>query len=177
LGYVIKYKKGKNNKVVDALSRRFEDLPEDVFLSLSLISFPTPTWVEELKSSYLDDSITKEILYQLQQGQGFPKGYTLQKWLILCKGRLYIVKDSDFKLKVLEYIHSNPTAGHSGYHKIVQRAKAYFFFGRGCENILKHWSGSVQCAKRTRVNLFTLHAYFSHYQFHNRYGLISLWIL
>jgi hypothetical protein len=27
----------------------------------------------------------------------------------------------------LEYIHSNPTAGHSGYHKIVQRAKAYFF--------------------------------------------------
>jgi hypothetical protein len=127
LGYVIKYKKGKNNKVVDALSRRFEDLPEDVFLSLSLISFPTPTWVEELKSSYLDDSITKEILYQLQQGQGFPKGYTLQKWLILCKGRLYIVKDSDFKLKVLEYIHSNPTAGHSGYHKIVQRAKAYFF--------------------------------------------------
>jgi hypothetical protein len=128
--FSIEYKKGKDNKVVDALSRQFEDLPEDANLNLSLISFPTPTWVEELKSSYLDDSHTMEILAQLQQGQGFPKGFTLQQGLILRKGRLYIVKNSDFKLKVLHYIHSNPSAGHSGYHKIVQREKAYFFWKR-----------------------------------------------
>jgi hypothetical protein len=62
----IEYKKEKDTKVADALSRRFEDLLEDVHLSLSLISFPTLTWVDELKSSYLVNSLTKELLAQLQ---------------------------------------------------------------------------------------------------------------
>lgn len=39
------YKKGKENKVADALSRR-----EEVNAgTLSMITFPTPEWIEELK--------------------------------------------------------------------------------------------------------------------------------
>jgi aminopeptidase N len=93
--FVIECKKGKENRVANALSRKFEESTEDTHLTLSLISFPIPTWVEELKDSYLADpiTITKAILIQLQQGQGFPKGYTLPQRLILKKGRLYIVKD------------------------------------------------------------------------------------
>jgi len=130
LGYdfSIEYKKGKDNKVADALSRRFEDLPEEPNLSISLISFPTPTWVDELKASYVTDVYTQTLLSSLQQDSGVPKGYSLQQGLIMYKGRLYIVKDSDFKSQVLQYIHSNPSAGHSGYHKTVQRAKADFFW-------------------------------------------------
>lgn len=86
LGYdfVIEYKKGKENRVADALSRKFEDSKDEV--TISPISFPTPTWVDDLKSSYLQDAVTRDLYSKLQQGQDTPKGYTLQQGLILRKG-------------------------------------------------------------------------------------------
>lgn len=80
LGYnfVIEYKKGKENRVADALSQKFEDSPEPNTLSISLISFPTPNWIEDLKASYLHNPDSKELLLKLQQGLNTPKGFTLQ---------------------------------------------------------------------------------------------------
>ena len=50
----MEYKKGCEKKVTDALSRR-EELGDVTQLnegSLFLISFPFPSWIEELKLSY-----------------------------------------------------------------------------------------------------------------------------
>jgi hypothetical protein len=125
--FVIEYKKGKENKVADALSRVFEDsgLQEP---TCSLISFPTPTLLQELKLSYSTDPETQTLLQQLKDGSNVPKGFTLQHELILKNGRIYIVKTSPFKEKILHCIHSNPQAGHSGYHKTMQRVKADFYW-------------------------------------------------
>jgi hypothetical protein len=138
LGYdfVIEYKRGKENKVADALSRKFEDPLNAEELSLSLISFPTPSWTTELQASYLQDAETSSILAALQQGRAAPPGYSLQQGLLLRKGRLWIVKGSPFQFQLLEYIHSNPTSGHSGYHKTVHRAKLDFYW-KGMRNDIK----------------------------------------
>jgi hypothetical protein len=114
LGYdfVIEYKWGKENKVADALSRKFEDPLIAEELSLSLISFPTPSWTTELQASYLQDVETSSILAALQQGRAAPPGYSFQQGLLLRKGRLWIVKGSPFQFQLLEYIHYNPTSGH-----------------------------------------------------------------
>ena len=60
----MEYKHGKENVVVDALSRRGEDLPgastdpsTTTVGTLCMISFPTPTWLADLKSSYAFDPI------------------------------------------------------------------------------------------------------------------------
>ena len=67
LGYsfIFEYKKGKENKAADALSRKEEGSklqPVDAFVqsskdvgSLFLISFPYPTWLTILKDSYHED--------------------------------------------------------------------------------------------------------------------------
>jgi hypothetical protein len=86
--FTIEYKKGKENQVADALSRQFEASFDSAVLSLSLISFPTPTWVDELKASYAQDPATQSILLSLQQNQLAPKGFSLQQGLLLKKGRI-----------------------------------------------------------------------------------------
>lgn len=52
------------------------------------------------------------------------------------KGRLWIVKGSPFQFQLLKFIHSNPTSGHSGYHKTVHRAKLDFYW-KGMRNDIK----------------------------------------
>lgn len=46
--FIITYKRSKENKVANALSRKLE---EEMSLEalLAMISFPTPNWVEELR--------------------------------------------------------------------------------------------------------------------------------
>jgi hypothetical protein len=74
LGYdfVIKYKKGKENKITNALSRKFEDNWDGDGPTLSLISFPTLTWVAELKLSYNKDPEALELLDRVQEAREVP---------------------------------------------------------------------------------------------------------
>jgi len=122
LGYdfIIEYKPGCENRVADALSRLNDPTVLQEEASISLISFPTPDWITDPHSTTL--------LHSLQHGDSSPKGFTLHQGLIIRKGRLWLVKNSPFQHQVLEFIHSNPTAGHSGYHNIVHRAKANFYW-------------------------------------------------
>ena len=49
--YIIEYKKGKENKVADALSRRS--------LKTMAISMAVPTWIEAVENSYANDDHCK----------------------------------------------------------------------------------------------------------------------
>ena len=139
LGYdfVIEYKKGKQIKVADALSRVFEELAVPMTATCSLISFPCPTWLEELKLSYDSDPGTRGLLHKLQLDEDVPKSYMLKQGLILKKGIIFIVKNSPFKGKILDNIHNSPQVGHSRYRKTVQRVKADFHWEGMSNNIIK----------------------------------------
>lgn len=52
--YTIEYRKGKDNRVADALSRRDQ--------SIMAITVVTPTWVESVESSYLQDPHCQDLL-------------------------------------------------------------------------------------------------------------------
>jgi hypothetical protein len=130
LGYdfVIEFKKGRDNKVADALSRQAESRPDQADISIFLISFPTPTWVTDLKSSYQSNQQALDLLNALQTGVASPKGFSLQQGLLLYKGRIWLIKGSTFQQQLLEFIHSNPATGQSEYHRTLHRAKANFFW-------------------------------------------------
>ena len=49
--YEITYNKGKDNLVVDYLSRRFDD-----HASLLAISMPIPNWLQSVQQGYVSDS-------------------------------------------------------------------------------------------------------------------------
>ncbi|XP_040988925.1 uncharacterized protein LOC121236540 [Juglans microcarpa x Juglans regia] len=122
--FSVNYKKGKENLVADALSRRNEEEQA----ALAMISFPTPLWIEELKESYSLCSKFSKIVTKLQQGEEAPKHFSIQQGLLLRKGKLVVIPSSSFHSKILQFIHNNPQAGHVGYHKTLQRARRDFWW-------------------------------------------------
>jgi hypothetical protein len=152
LGYnfVIEFKRGRDNKVADALSLQEEKCgsgQKEFFVSL--ISFPTPDWITELKSSYQSDQKTLDILVDLQMGTTTSCGFSLQQGLLLYKGRLWIVKGSPFQHQILEFIHSNPGIGHSGDHKTLHRAKANFLW-KGMKTDIKTFVRECQVCQENK---------------------------
>jgi len=124
LGYdfLVEYKKGQDNKVADALSRRFED---DETVQLSVISYPTLEWLKELKDSYLTDAYMLEIMKKFHAGVLSPK-FSLRDDILLYKERLYI--GPTLRAKVLQFIHASPVARHAGYDKTIHRARKDFYW-------------------------------------------------
>lgn len=94
--FIVEYKKGSEKKVADALSRK-----EDTIVleqgNLAAIAFPTLQWMEELKASYHNSPKILKLWNQLKNQQEAPRYYTLKQDLILKKGRLLIVPESQFK--------------------------------------------------------------------------------
>uniref|UniRef100_A0A2N9IYS4 Integrase catalytic domain-containing protein n=1 Tax=Fagus sylvatica TaxID=28930 RepID=A0A2N9IYS4_FAGSY len=107
--------KGKENLVADALSRQADS---ELFLEIDkagrmednggallwAISFPSPTWLVELKQSYADEPATKQLLDTLIQGQVEHQHYSLQNGLILFKNRIYLGPQCILKQKTSRLI-------------------------------------------------------------------------
>uniref|UniRef100_A0A2N9H0U4 Integrase catalytic domain-containing protein n=1 Tax=Fagus sylvatica TaxID=28930 RepID=A0A2N9H0U4_FAGSY len=149
----------KENKVADALSRK-EDTnlkteveKETAYLQaqtrghLCAISFPSPTWSDDLRASYEEDEELKSLVSRLQasgEGEGH---YTLNQGLLLYKDRFYIGKESGMKIKVLALIHDSPLRGHSGYLKSLHRAKKDWFWHGMKKDIKAYIRGCDTCQR------------------------------
>jgi hypothetical protein len=161
--------------VAGALSRLSEPSSHQEEASISLISFPTPAWVSNLKSSYLADPQTMALLQSLQQGDSGPKGFSLQQGIIIRKGRLWLLKHSPFQHQVLEFIHSNLPAGHSRYHNIVHEAKANFYWP-GIHKDIKQFVRECPICQENKHETYSPLVYSNPYQSLLGFGPTSQWI-
>lgn len=111
LGYdfEIIYKKGKQNVVVDALSRK----DKDVESLLYAISIHQPEWILEARDEWKNDEEVWTLIHKLQQD---PSAYDTFSWKndsLWYKDHLYLCKNSQLKQKVLLELHTSPLGGHS----------------------------------------------------------------
>ena len=95
----IPHKKGKDNVVANALSRKDGEL---TLLAVSIVVFE---WINEIQSEYAKDPEITEIIDNLPDNSKF-------EWKnnILCyKGRIYLNSNSKFKSKIhCHMIHCQP---------------------------------------------------------------------
>jgi hypothetical protein len=83
--YSIEYKKGKENKVVDALSRMDH--------SISDISSVVPAWVTEIEDNYKSDSTYADLITQLAVNSQAVPNYSLHSGILRYKGRVCVGND------------------------------------------------------------------------------------
>ena len=115
LGYkfTVEYKKGKENKVADALSRK---------PNLLAISMAVPSWTDNIEQSYEHGYTCKNLIARITAGATDLPSYSYTAGILRYKGRIYVGNDEDFQQQLLSTFHSSPIGGHSRiratYHRI-----------------------------------------------------------
>ena len=134
LDYEIQYKKGIDNGVTDALSRRTIAYHSEVCPTkhgtLNAISSAQPAWVQELLDSYVGDPMAQELIPQLLLDPTSNSGYQLDKGLVKFKGKLYVGTSKGIRENLIKALHASAVGGHSGQRGCLQRVQALF-----------HWPG------------------------------------
>ncbi len=117
--------------------------------SLCAISFPSPTWLEDLKASYEEDEDTKALMSRLKEGEGSKGHYTLSQGLLLYKGGFYLGKEGSMKTKVLALVHDSPLGGHSSYLKSLHKAKRDWYW-QGIKSDIKAYIRDYDLCQRVK---------------------------
>lgn len=148
LNYKIEYKKGSENKVADALSRRDEGTTEERGKEgvICAVSELQPQWMMEIKASYEGDEWLRGLKEKLKASEERKQDSKLSEYqgIVRYKGRICVGSMGNWRQRVLEELHSSSLGGHSGITATYQRVKQNFYwpklkeevhlFVQGCEN-------------------------------------------
>ncbi|KAM0841708.1 hypothetical protein ACQ4PT_058840 [Festuca glaucescens] len=117
--YVIKHKKGKDNVIADALSRRYTMLSQLDFKIFGL---------ETIKEQYLHDADFKDVMLNCRDGRTWNK-FVLNDGFVFRANKLCI-PDSSVRLLLLQEAHGGGLMGHFGVKKTEDVLAAHFFWPR-----------------------------------------------
>nr|ABB47285.1 retrotransposon protein, putative, Ty3-gypsy subclass [Oryza sativa Japonica Group] len=129
--YVIKHKKGKENVIADALSRRYTMLSQLDFKIFGL---------ETIKEQYAHDDDFKDVLLNCKEGRTWNK-FVLTNGFVFRANKLCIPASS-VRMLLLQEAHGGGLMGHFGVKKTEDILADNFFWPkmrRDVERILKMW--------------------------------------
>jgi transposase InsO family protein len=121
LQYKLVYKKGVDNSVADALSRRAHAPAH-----LCALSTVTPKWLSEVVHSNNSDPKAQELITQLTIDPKAIPGFTFHNGILRYKNKVWVGPSVELQSKIVQALHSSPLGGHSGIPVTVRRIKQYF---------------------------------------------------
>jgi hypothetical protein len=140
--YIVKYKKGKDNVVADALSRRYALLSQ---LDAKILS------LESIKDLYATYSFFAEPFAKCCDGKGWEKFHLLDGFLF--RRNKLCIPDCSVRLMLLQEAHAGGLMGHFGAKKTEQVLADHFFWPKMRRDVERHVLHCVTCHKaKSRLN-------------------------
>jgi hypothetical protein len=139
----INHIKGKENKGVDALSRRVHELHAT---SISMYQSILKDGIIEAAKSDLQ---YKELVEKLQQGilQQTIEDYKLENdEILIYRGRIYVPNSQELKNMILREMHNVPYDGHPGY-KIIAVVKRQYYWPGMKKEVVDFIAKCLECQK------------------------------
>lgn len=131
--YNIVYHIGKENKVVDALSRK-EGSPmiwtvyrEDESGLMALSGAEWRIW-DKLREAMKLDARTQEICRKLENQEDRVNGYQLRSGLLSYKNYVHVSGVLSMREKILAHFHNNKEARHLGWLRTYVRVRHFFYW-------------------------------------------------
>ncbi|GKC26258.1 retrotransposon-related protein [Tanacetum coccineum] len=122
--YEIRYKKGTENVVADALSRL-----SNIGECLQMVATNLTTDVyQKIVKGWVTDNKLREIVQKLQPGNSTVKHYQWSAQQLLRKGKLIIGDDSQFRQELFKHFHEGSQGKHSGVQATLKRMRAQVYW-------------------------------------------------
>ncbi|XP_060177867.1 uncharacterized protein LOC132607805 [Lycium barbarum] len=126
LDYEVQYKKGTENRVADALSRKKED--EAYF---NAITTAEPTWMLEVSRSYAMDPTALQPVAKLITDPTSNLVYSLHQSIIRYKGKIYVGRATDLRFRIFNAFHSSPLGGTQDNRALIGELDIAMYFIEG----------------------------------------------
>ena len=139
--FEIKQINGKENKVVDALSRNAIPLCSAAFNSYK-------TNLEYLiKEAAKNDEEYLKIKEQLETNdKGSYSAYSISSEdLLVYKNRLYIPDSEEVKRLILNELHKKPYSGHPGYQKMITKLRKNYYWPNMKNDAANYLVRCIEC--------------------------------
>ncbi|XP_066333787.1 uncharacterized protein [Miscanthus floridulus] len=134
--YVIKHKKGKENIIADALSRRYTMLSQLDFKIFGL---------ETIKEQYAHDNDFKDVLLNCQEGKTWNR-FVLTDGFVFRANKLCIPASS-VRLLLLQEAHGGGLMGHFGVKKTEDILAGHFFWPKMRRDVERFVARCTTCQK------------------------------
>lgn len=122
LQYRIAYRKGADNRVADALSRR----QHNNNVSLSVISICKPDWLEDIKASYQSNPAAQSWITKLRIAPDPHGHFSLDNDLLYFRGRTWLGGTPTLQEQIMIAFHASTVGGHSGFPVTFSRIRPLF---------------------------------------------------
>lgn len=118
--YTIEYKRGTENRVADALSRKVEEA------LINQVTVVQPMWILEVVSSYAGDQFAQSAISECTIRPYDVSLFYYESGLLKFKGKIYVGEGTGLRERILKQIHESNLGGHSGIQGTYQRVKLVF---------------------------------------------------
>jgi hypothetical protein len=140
--FEIKHIKGKENRVVDALSRSMKTI------HLAAVSTCETDVKERIKNAQEIDPFVQTVTMYLQQEPAEVKYEVYQMTeggFLTYRNRFYISTCDDLKRFIMDELHKRPYSGHPGYQKMITATKKQFYWLVLKKDITKYLAKCIEC--------------------------------
>lgn len=132
LYYEVQYKRGTDNRVADALSRRQEEEGSTYALTSS-----EPTWMQQVVLSYEHNPFSSQLLTELIVDPMRKPNYTLVHGVIRYKQKIFMGRATNLRSQVFEVLHLSPLGGHSRQLGTYRRIHSIFYWTNIKQDVIR----------------------------------------